>query len=179
MHLKVEVDYERLRFGYQVEGAEWQWLPQVFDASILSDEATAPGQPNFTGAFVGVACQDLAGSAMPADFDYFDYQERGFRPHRKAGRISDQAGIRIDRPRGRCLRGSAPILDLAATAAQSPALASEDGYKLWLRFAPPSDAVRRQYFRQFGSLVVQGDSPTSRIIRDEMTAAIASIVVVR
>jgi xylan 1,4-beta-xylosidase len=80
VHLKVEVDYERLRFGYQVEGAEWHWLPQVFDASILSDEATAPGQPNFTGAFVGVACQDLAGSAMPADFDYFDYQERGFRP---------------------------------------------------------------------------------------------------
>ena len=70
----------------------------------------------------------------------------------------------------------APILDLAATAAQSPALASEDGYKLWLRFAPPSDAVRREYFRQFGSVVVQGDSPTSRIIRDEMTAAIASIV---
>jgi xylan 1,4-beta-xylosidase len=79
VHLKVEVDYERLRFGYQVEGAEWQWLPQVFDASILSDEAAAPGQPNFTGAFVGVACQDLAGSAMPADFDYFDYQGRGFR----------------------------------------------------------------------------------------------------
>ncbi len=70
----------------------------------------------------------------------------------------------------------APVLGLAATAAQSPALASEDGYKLWLRFAPPSDAVRRQYFRQFGSVVVQGDSPTSRIIRDEMTAAIASIV---
>ena len=69
----------------------------------------------------------------------------------------------------------APILDLAATAAQSPALASEDGYKLWLRFAPPSDAVRREYFRQFGSLVVHGDSPTSRIIRDEMTAAIALI----
>ena len=80
VHLRVEVDYERLRFGYQVEGSDWRWLPQQFDASILSDEATAPGLPNFTGAFVGVACQDLAGTAMPADFDYFEYQERSYRP---------------------------------------------------------------------------------------------------
>ena len=56
--------------------ATGSWLPQQFDASILSDEATAPGLPNFTGAFVGMACQDLAGTAMPADFDYFEYQER-------------------------------------------------------------------------------------------------------
>ena len=48
----------------------------MFDASILSDEATAPGLPNFTGAFVGMACQDLAGTARPADFDYFEYRER-------------------------------------------------------------------------------------------------------
>jgi hypothetical protein len=27
------------------------------DASILSDEATAPGLANFTGAFVGMCCQ--------------------------------------------------------------------------------------------------------------------------
>jgi xylan 1,4-beta-xylosidase len=55
---------------------DWQWLPQVFDASILSDEATAPGLPNFTGAFVGVACQDTAGTAAAADFDWFEYRER-------------------------------------------------------------------------------------------------------
>ena len=83
VHLRVEVDYERLRFGYLVEGSDWLWLPQQFDASILSDEASAPGTPNFTGAFVGMACQDLAGTAKPADFDYFDYREREFqaRPH--------------------------------------------------------------------------------------------------
>ncbi len=78
VRLRVDVDYERLLFAYQVEGSHWQVLPQQFDASILSDEATAPGLPNFTGAFVGVACQDLAGTAMPADFDYFDYQERDY-----------------------------------------------------------------------------------------------------
>ncbi len=81
VHLRAEIDFERLHFAYRMEGAdkEWQWLPQQFDASILSDEATAPGQPNFTGAFVGVACQDLAGTARSADFDFFEYEERAFR----------------------------------------------------------------------------------------------------
>jgi xylan 1,4-beta-xylosidase len=81
VHLRVEVDYERLRFAYRVEGSAWQWLPQQFDTSILSDEATAPGLPNFTGTFVGMACQDMAGTGMPSDFDYFEYQERDYRPN--------------------------------------------------------------------------------------------------
>ena len=81
LHLRVEVDYERLHFAYRVEGTDnnWSWLPQQFDASILSDEATAPGLPNFTGAFVGMACQDLAGTLRPADFDFFEYRERNYR----------------------------------------------------------------------------------------------------
>ncbi|HVY69025.1 MAG TPA: glycoside hydrolase 43 family protein, partial [Verrucomicrobiae bacterium] len=80
VHLRVEVDYERMHFGYRVEGlnADWRWLPQQFDASILSDEATIPGCPNFTGAFVGMACQDISGTAKPADFDFFEYQERPY-----------------------------------------------------------------------------------------------------
>ena len=80
LELRVEVDHERLLFAYRVEGRDtaWQWLPQQFDASILSDEAAAPGSPNFTGAFVGVACQDTSGTALPADFDWFEYRERPF-----------------------------------------------------------------------------------------------------
>jgi xylan 1,4-beta-xylosidase len=63
VYLRVEVDFERLHFAYRIEGVEndWRWLSQQFDASILSDEATAPGLSSFTGAFVGMACQDLAG----------------------------------------------------------------------------------------------------------------------
>jgi xylan 1,4-beta-xylosidase len=81
VHLRVEIDYERLRFAYRLDDAgAWTWLQQSFDASILSDEATAPGLPNFTGAFVGMACQDLAGTARPADFDYFEYIERDYLP---------------------------------------------------------------------------------------------------
>jgi xylan 1,4-beta-xylosidase len=78
IELRVEVDYERLLFAYRVGSDAWTWLPQL-DASILSDEATAPGAPNFTGAFVGMACQDLAGTARPADFDWFEYREREYR----------------------------------------------------------------------------------------------------
>ena len=80
VHLRVEVDYERLYFAYRVEGvdADWRRLPEQFDASILSDECTAPGQPNFTGAFVGLACEDMSGSGRPADFPWFEYTEREY-----------------------------------------------------------------------------------------------------
>ena len=79
--LRVEVDRERMNFAYRVEGVdnEWRWLPQQFDASILSDECIAPGQAHFTGAFVGMACQDMSGTGKAADFDFFEYQERSFR----------------------------------------------------------------------------------------------------
>jgi len=79
VELRVEVDYERLHFGYRVGGGGWTWIPQQFDASILSDEATAPGLPNFTGAFVGMACQDMSGARCTADFDWFEYVERPYR----------------------------------------------------------------------------------------------------
>jgi xylan 1,4-beta-xylosidase len=78
LELRVEVDFERLFFGYRVGDGPLVWLPQQFDASILSDEATAVGAPNFTGAFLGMACNDLAGSGLAADFDYFDYKPRPF-----------------------------------------------------------------------------------------------------
>jgi xylan 1,4-beta-xylosidase len=79
IELRVEVDFERLHFAYRLKGErQWHWLREQFDASILSDEATQPGQANFTGAFVGVACQDMSGTARHADFDYFDYREREY-----------------------------------------------------------------------------------------------------
>jgi xylan 1,4-beta-xylosidase len=80
VELRAEVDYERLRFAWRVPGGEWNWLAEQFDASILSDEASAPGLPNFTGAFIGMACQDLSGAGLHADFDWFDYRERDFSP---------------------------------------------------------------------------------------------------
>lgn len=78
VELRAEVDEERLWFAFRQPGQHWQKLPQTFDASILSDEAQMPGTPNFTGAFVGMACQDMSGAGRPADFDWFCYRERSF-----------------------------------------------------------------------------------------------------
>ncbi|MBS1184302.1 MAG: yagH, partial [Proteobacteria bacterium] len=79
VHLRVEVDEERLYFAFSLDGETWTFIDRVFDASILSDEAAAPGTPNFTGAFVGMACQDMSGDRLAADFDFFDYRERDYR----------------------------------------------------------------------------------------------------
>ncbi|UAK25824.1 glycoside hydrolase family 43 protein [Sphingomonas nostoxanthinifaciens] len=76
IHLRVDVAFESLRFSYRMASAsDWTPVPGTFDASILSDEATITGLPNFTGTFVGMACQDLSGCAIAADFDYFAYSE--------------------------------------------------------------------------------------------------------
>lgn len=75
LELRADIRLDTLRFAWRAPGAEWHWLPQSFDASILSDEATAPGLPNFTGAFIGMACQDMSGSGQPADFAWFEYRQ--------------------------------------------------------------------------------------------------------
>ncbi len=82
VYLRVEVDFERLLFAFRIEGEgpEWHWIPGHFDASILADESGPQGNPNFTGAFVGMCCQDLAGTGRPADFDYFSYRDRDYQP---------------------------------------------------------------------------------------------------
>ncbi len=73
-YLKVEVDYHLLQFSYSADGKEWTLIGPIFDASTLSDEYTEPCR--FTGAFVGLCCQDLSGQRKHADFDFFEYVER-------------------------------------------------------------------------------------------------------
>ena len=53
--------------------------PEMTISDVTVNEAA--GTANFTGAFVGMACQDMAGTGMPSDFDYFEYQERDYRPN--------------------------------------------------------------------------------------------------
>ena len=76
------MDYERLLFAFRTKGSgsDWQWISEQFDASVLADEAGPQGNPNFTGAFVGMCCQDMAGEGRPADFDYFSYRDRTYSP---------------------------------------------------------------------------------------------------
>ena len=71
--LRVEIDHDRIRFSYGGDGKNWFPIGVEEDASILSDEHALPY--GFTGAMVGVACQDLSGRRKPADFDWFEYEE--------------------------------------------------------------------------------------------------------
>ena len=76
--LRAEMDYERLLFAFKFGDSDWQWLPGSFDASALADEAGPQTNPNFTGAFIGMCCQDMSGEGRYADFDYFSYREREY-----------------------------------------------------------------------------------------------------
>lgn len=75
-YLRVKVDYDRLQFYYSKDQNEWLPIGPVLDASRLSDEYCREGR--FTGAFVGLCCQDLTGQRRHADFDFFEYVERDF-----------------------------------------------------------------------------------------------------
>ncbi|CUU51066.1 glycoside hydrolase family 43 protein [Clostridium beijerinckii] len=74
IYLKVEVNFRQLRFFFATNKNEWRPIGKVYDASTLSDDAIK-GSWAFTGAFVGIACQDLSGMNKHADFDYFSYVE--------------------------------------------------------------------------------------------------------
>jgi len=77
IELRAEVDHDELRFAWRHgQSGDWHTLSSVLDASILSDEATLSGLPNFTGTFVGMACQDMSGTGAPADFAFFRYEGR-------------------------------------------------------------------------------------------------------
>lgn len=78
IHLRVQVDHTKLQFSYSSDGHEWRNAGEMMDAGILSDEnATHYPEPGwgFTGAFVGICCQDLSGARHYSDFIYFDYEE--------------------------------------------------------------------------------------------------------
>lgn len=86
VRLKVEARNLRLQFSWKADGdaedsraggreapATGAWAPigPAFDETRLSDEFCTTGE--FTGAFVGLCCQDLAKRAAVAWFDWFDY----------------------------------------------------------------------------------------------------------
>ncbi|KAL4874327.1 glycosyl hydrolases family 43-domain-containing protein [Aspergillus karnatakaensis] len=64
-----------LQFYYALDHGELQKFGPVFDASILSDECGGhQAHGSFTGAFVGMACSDVNGTALPARFEQFTYR---------------------------------------------------------------------------------------------------------
>lgn len=79
VYLKVDFNGTNLQFFYATSKDNWQKIGPVLDGSELSDDYVRDSDsyycPAFTGAFVGMCCQDFTGQKAPADFAYFDYRE--------------------------------------------------------------------------------------------------------
>lgn len=72
---RLEFDGASLRFRVRLDPAEdWRSFGPDLDATILSDDYGV-GWDHFTGAFIGVCCQDMSGQRLHADFDWFEYAE--------------------------------------------------------------------------------------------------------
>src|SRR5450755_2458606 len=73
---------------------------------------------------------------------------------------------------GLCVGGYAPN----GVAAEPPVqLPDEDGYKLWLRYAPPGDAAKN-YRNVVRQIRVEGTSATAGVIRDELRSAFKAML---
>ncbi len=74
--LRVETAGATAQFYWSMDGESWNAIGGPVDATILSDDYfVGGGYGAFTGAFIGMTCQDLAGRKCYADFDFFDYKE--------------------------------------------------------------------------------------------------------
>ncbi|KAH7322599.1 glycoside hydrolase family 43 protein [Stachybotrys elegans] len=74
--LALSIRGDQLQFFYALgEAEDLQKIGPVWDASILSDECGGhQAHGSFTGAFVGLACSDVNGTAATATFDYMIYK---------------------------------------------------------------------------------------------------------
>lgn len=76
--LHAQVRRDRLQFFWRPEAEnELRPIGPVLDYSVLSDDwYMERGSYRFTGAFVGLCCQDCGDRMSWADFDYFLYEEQ-------------------------------------------------------------------------------------------------------
>lgn len=70
--LRVSIHGRRTQFSWSADGERYTDIGPVFDTSTLSDEYCKYGE--FTGTFVGLACEDSLFRTKAADFDFFDCQ---------------------------------------------------------------------------------------------------------
>lgn len=70
-YLKASVEEGNVSFSCSPDGSVWQPVGQPLDLGQLSDEYE--GKLGFTGTMVGLCAQDLSGTMLEADFDYFKY----------------------------------------------------------------------------------------------------------
>ncbi|MDE6202742.1 MAG: glycoside hydrolase family 43 protein, partial [Lachnospiraceae bacterium] len=72
--LKLEIEENYVQFYYGYDEKEMKKAGPQINAGFLSDEACDEGW--FTGAMIGICCQDLTGFGKYADFDYFEVTEK-------------------------------------------------------------------------------------------------------
>ena len=70
IYLKMKTENAMTQFYYGYSEEELQKIGPLVNASFLSDEACEEGW--FTGAMIGICCQDLTGFGKYADFDWFE-----------------------------------------------------------------------------------------------------------
>lgn len=75
VYLRVNVDYNDYWYSYSLDGENFTKVGPTYESYKLSDDYILGGG-FFTGAFVGMACQDTSGEKLHADFDYFRYEAK-------------------------------------------------------------------------------------------------------
>ena len=79
VYMRCDFNGAALQFWYKLDESDWKKIGPVLDGSILSDDYVdnidVMYRACFTGAFVGMCCQDLTSQEKVADFEYFEYQE--------------------------------------------------------------------------------------------------------
>ena len=73
--LRARIQDLTIQFSYSLDGKAFIPVASPLDASDLSDEAYFDiGHEGHTGTFIGMACQDLSGRKLHADFSGFTYR---------------------------------------------------------------------------------------------------------
>jgi xylan 1,4-beta-xylosidase len=72
VHLRVVIERQTFYFAYSSNGVTWTRVGTDFETYKLSDDYC--NGLSFTGAFIALCVQDLTGTKLHADFDYFEYR---------------------------------------------------------------------------------------------------------
>lgn len=76
IYLRLTCHMEQAQFSYSLDGKHFTDIGPILDSTVLSDDYYSKiGEYRFTGAFIGICCQDLSGQQNFADFDYLKYKE--------------------------------------------------------------------------------------------------------
>ena len=73
-YLKAVIKGVDLEFLMSYDNKTFMKIGETLDMRILSDEHVEGN--GFTGAMVGMCCQDLQGDGCYADFDWFEYKKK-------------------------------------------------------------------------------------------------------